>query len=167
MDFTSLDQLSKYLNTSAGQSTVLSNGMTIEKMLKQEANRLKTCIEKRLDEYYASYDPVMYMRTENLRYSMSVDDFVSIDISSGTASITIDFDKYAIAAHSVFGDDSSNYNKVELINNGWQVKDSVWFADVEHFGYQEGSHFIENGIADFNQSNPYNLKIEVKGMFNS
>ena len=167
MDFTSLDQLSAYLNTQAGQSTVLSNGLSIEEMLKNEANRLKSCIEKRLDEYYESYSPSVYFRTDNLRYSMSVDDIVSIDIAAGKASISIDFDKYAIAAHSVFGDDSSNYNQVELINNGWKVKDSVWFADVEHFGYQEGSHFIENGIADFNQSNPYNLKIEVKGMFNS
>mgnify|MGYP002409794542 CR=1 FL=1 len=165
--FTNLDDLSKWLNTQAGQQTMTTSGKSIEQILKKEATRLKSCIEKRLDEYYDSYFPSVYSRTNNLRYSMSVDDFVNINMVEGKATVTIDFDKYAIAAHSVFGNDSSNYNKVELINNGWQVRDGLWFSDIEHLGYQKPARFIENGIADFNKNNPYNLKIEVKGMFNS
>ena len=163
MDFTSLDQLSAYLNTSAGQQTMTTSGVTIEQLLKQEANRLKSCIEQYLDEYYASYDPSVYMRTDNLRYSMSVDDFVDINVVAGIAKISIDFDKYAIASHSLFGG-SNEYNQVELINNGLEVKQDVWFKDIEHFGWQEGFDFIGQGIALFNQTNPYNLKIEVEGI---
>ena len=164
-DFTSLSDLSSCLNTQAGQSTVLSNGLSIEEMLKTEADRLKSCIEKFLDEYYDSYDPSgMYLRTENLRYSMSVDDFIDINIAEGKAVIKIDFDKYAIAAHSLFGSDSSAYNQVALINNGWRVEKDVWFKDIEHFGWQSGFDFIGKGIALFNQTNPYNLKIDVQGI---
>jgi hypothetical protein len=166
MDFTSLDQLSSYLSSQAGQSMVLSNGMSIEEMLKTEAKRLLDCIQRRLDSYYDSYNPVMYERTYGLQKSMSVSDFISVNIANGTASITIDFDQADIQAKSLFGSGWDGYNKVELINNGWQVKDDVWFADIEHFGKFSGSHFIENGIADFNQSNPYNLKIELKGFHN-
>jgi len=163
MDFTSLDQLSAYLNTQAGQSTVLSNGLSIETMLKTEAKRLMDCIQNRLDFYYDSYQPVMYERTFGLQSSMSVSDFISLDINSGIATITIDFDKVSTEAHSVFGSEWDGYNKVELINNGWQVRDGLWFSDVEHFGFQKPARFIENGILDFNADNPYNLKIELQG----
>lgn len=162
-DFTSLEALSKYLNTSAGQSMVMSNGLSIEEMLKQEANRLMECIQRRLDSYYSDYSPVMYERTYGLQNSMSVSDFISVNIVNGTASITIDFDEANIQAKSLFGSEWDDYNKVELINNGWQVRDGLWFSDVEHFGKFSGSHFIENGIADYSADNPYNLKIELQG----
>jgi len=164
MEFTSLDQLSSYLNTRTGQQTMTTSGVTIEQILKKEADRLKSCIEQFLDEYYASYDPVMYMRTDNLRYSMSVDDFIDINVVEGRAVIKIDFDKYAITAHSLFDSDSSAYNQVALINNGWKVEKDVWFKDIEHFGWQSGFDFIGKGIALFNQTNPYNLKIDVQGI---
>ena len=33
--------------------------------------------------------------------------------------------------------------------------------------HQKGSHFIENGVNDFLQDNPYNLKVEIIGFGNS
>lgn len=162
MDFTSLEQLSKYLSSQAGQNTMTTSGMTVKQILEQEARRLLNCIQKRINEYYESYNPVVYQRTYGL-FAMRVEDFIDMTMMNGTASIKIDFDKADIQAHSIFGDGGDAYNTVELINSGWQVKEGVWFSDIEHFGHQDGAHFIENGIADFNADNPYNLKIELQG----
>jgi hypothetical protein len=29
------------------------------------------------------------------------------------------------------------------------VKKNVWFKNIEHFGFQSGTYFIENGIEQF------------------
>lgn len=162
MDFTSLDQLSEYLSSQAGQSTMTTSGLTIQQLLEQEARRLLNFIQKRINEYYDSYQPVMYDRTYGLM-AMRIEDFTDMSVVNGTATIRINFDELEIQAHSIFGDDSTAYNTVELINNGWKVRDGLWFSDIEHLGFQSGAHFIENGIADFNADNPYNLKIELQG----
>ena len=162
MDFTSLDQLSAYLNSSAGQNIMTTSGLTVQQILEQEARRLLNCIQKRINEYYESYNPVVYQRTYGL-FAMRVEDFVDMTMVNGTASIKINFDELEIQAHSIFGDDSTAYNTVELINNGWKVRDGLWFSDIEHLGFQSGAHFIENGVSDYSQNNPYNLKIELIG----
>ena len=164
MDFTSLDQLSAYLNTQAGQNTMTTSGLTIQQILEQEARRLLNFIQKRINEYYESYDPsdLYYKRTYGM-FAMRVEDFIDTTVINGTCSIKIDFDKADIQAHSLWGDAGDAYTTVELINSGWKVRDDVWFANIDHFGHQTGAHFIENGIADFNADNPYNLKIELQG----
>jgi len=162
MDFTSLEQLSKYLSSQAGQSIMTTSGLTIQQILEQEARRLLNFIQKRINEYYESYQPVMYERTYGL-FAMRIEDFTDMSVINGTASIKINFDELEIQAHSIFGDDSTAYNTVELINNGWQVRDGLWFSNVEHLGFQKPARFIENGIVDFNADNPYNLKIELQG----
>jgi len=162
MDFTSLEQLSKYLSSQAGQNTMTTSGLTIQQLLEQEARRLLNCIQKRINEYYESYTPVMYDRTYGLM-AMRIEDFTDMTVINGTASIKIDFDELEIQAKSIFGDDSSAYNTVELINSGWKVRDGLWFSNIEHLGFQSGAHFIENGVSDFNENNPYNLKIELQG----
>lgn len=52
-------------------------------------------------------------------------------------------------------------NTAYLLNYGYEVEKDVWFKDIPNFGYRSAGHFIENGIADFEASNPYGIKIKV------
>lgn len=156
--FSNIGDLKKYLESSNGQNLVLSSkGM--QSLLMSEANRLKNCIQKRLDEYYNSYQPNRYERTDALKKALRVDDNVKVSFNNTMFSVKINFDEASVEADSLFSD--TTYNKAALINYGWQVKKDVWFKDIEHFGWQRGFHFIEKGIDDFNQTNPYGIKVMI------
>ena len=49
-----------------------------------------------------------------------------------------------------------------LINDGYSVRKDVWFKYIINFGQRAGQHFVEKGIADFNATNPYGLKVDPK-----
>lgn len=158
--FSNMNDLAKYLGTSQGQKSVIMT-KDINAILISEAKRLKDCIQKRLDEYYASYSPTVYERTHGLQNSLRLDDDVKVSIDGRTIQVSIFFDEDSVTGDSLFGD--GEVNKADLINYGWKVQKDVWFKDIEHFGYQHGFMFIEKGIADYNHSNKYGLKITVIG----
>ena len=165
MDFTSLDQLSAYLSSQAGQSMVLSNGMSVQEMMIGEANKIKQLIQKYMDAYFDTHsNSGIYDRTGGLQGSMNVDNFVDINIASGVCKITIDFDSEAIKAYSIFNEEYTGYNKLELMDHGWEVRSDAWFHDIPNFGSFGGIHFLRDAINEYNSSNPYNLKIEVQGI---
>ena len=58
----------------------MSNGMTLEQNLYVEAQRLKDCIQNRLNIYLKSNPPRMYKRTGGLQNSLTVDDILNIRI---------------------------------------------------------------------------------------
>jgi len=165
MDFTSLDQLSKYLSSHAGQSMVLSNGMSVQEMMIGEANKIKQLIQKYMDAYFDTHsNSGIYNRTGGLQSSMSVDDFVDINIVSGVCKITIDFDSEAIKAYSIFDGEYTGYNKLELMDHGWEVRSDAWFHDIPNFGTFKGLHFLKDAIDEYNSKNPYGLDIKVEGL---
>ena len=137
----------------------------INAILIKEAERLKGCIQTRLDEYYTSYNSVGGLfwegRTGALGKALRLDDNVKVAVNGKSVQVEIYFDESSVEADSIWG--GTTYNKADLINYGWEVKKDVWFKDIKHFGYQHGFMFIEKGIADFNHSNPYGLKITVVG----
>ena len=146
----------------------MSNGKTLEQNLYTEAQRLKDCIQNRLDIYLASNPPAMYERTDGLENSLKVDDFLSIKVVGNTIQINVFFNEGAIHQS---GDGINGWNgnvdKVNvayLLNYGYKVKKDVWFKDIENFGYREGGHFVEDGIDDFNVTNT--LGIKITKMFN-
>jgi len=168
LNFTDLDQLVSWIKTEGWMQAKNSSGLTMKEILMSEATRLKNIIQDKIQEYYNSYSPQVYIRTENLLNSLSVDKFVKVNIGDGRLSINIDFDEYATATHSIFGGDTfSDYNRASLINDGWEVKKDVWFREKEHFGWQDGFDFIGKAIQEFYADNPYNLKIHVEGFKNN
>ena len=70
----------------------MSNGKTLAENLYNEANRLRDCIQNRLDIYMATHQPKMYDRTGNLENSLKVDDFMSIKVVGNSLEIDIFFD---------------------------------------------------------------------------
>ncbi len=142
----------------------MKNGNTIEKELKRHASILADCLMEELDEVYSSYSPKVYQRSYDLYNSISIDDRVKISfgVNGTTLSMSVYFDEDVI--HE--GITGENVNVAVLMNDGWQVKKDVWFKDIYHFGYYEGSHFIEKGIQRYKSkvSNPFDIRLNINGV---
>lgn len=164
-NFTSLEMLEQWLKSSGWMQAKTSSGLTMKDILIQEGEKLKSCLQRAIEEYYDSYQPSgIVPRTDNLKNSLQVDKFVKINTSTNTLSIEVNFDEAMIAAESVFGSDSSAYNTAVLINDGWEVQKDVSFKGVEHFGiYKPGFDFVGKALQYFYADNPYNLKVRVEG----
>lgn len=134
-----------------------SSGKTLEQILRGEADRLKDMIQRYISEYYDSYQPSWYHRTGNFSRSFNVDDVVEIDVVNNEMRIYLLFNNDLAYHPSIFG---GNPGYVPLLlNYGFQ-----WENDTihrEHLSYYGGFHFVEKGISDFKQDNPYHLKIKV------
>lgn len=141
------------------------NGKTYGQVMVEETNRLRNCIQARLDAYMNSYQPKIYSRTGALQNSLKVDDILNLKVTGKTMSLDIYFDDsgYHRSGDGIQGWDGNGetVNTAYLLNYGYEVEKDVWFKDIPNFGYRSAGHFIEDGIADFEASNPYGIKIKV------
>ena len=141
------------------------NGKTYGQVMVEETNRLRNCIQARLDAYMNSYQPKIYSRTGALQNSLKVDDILNLKVTGKTMSLDIYFDDsgYHRSGDGIQGWDGNGetVNTAYLLNYGYNVEKDVWFKDIPNFGYRSAGHFIEDGIADFEASNPYGIKIKV------
>lgn len=141
------------------------NGKTYGQVMVEETNRLRDCIQARLDAYMNSYQPKIYSRTGALQNSLKVDDILNLKVTGKTMSLDIYFDDsgYHRSGDGIQGWDGNGetVNTAYLLNYGYKVEKDVWFKDIPNFGYRSAGHFIEDGIADFEASNPYGIKIKV------
>lgn len=143
----------------------LKNGKTYGQVMVEETNRLRDCIQARLDAYMNSYQPKIYSRTGALQNSLKVDDILNLKVTGKTMSLDIYFDDsgYHRSGDGIQGWDGNGetVNTAYLLNYGYEVEKDVWFKDIPNFGYRSAGYFIEDGIADFEASNPYGIKIKV------
>lgn len=146
----------------------MSNGKTLRQNLQSEANRLRNCIQKRLDIYLNNHKPAMYERSGGLQGSLKVDSFLNVRVVGNGLEIDIFFDDGAIhkSGDGIYSweGNGEEVNTAFLLNYGYKVKKDVWFKNIENFGYREGAGFVEDGIADFNATNI--LGIKITKMFN-
>lgn len=146
------------------------SGKTLGKLLYEEAQRLRDCIQKRIDIYLNTFEPVMYERTGGLESSLRVDDFLNIRVVGNRLEIELFFDDGAVHSSGeqlvdMYGNEwdgnGEEVNTAFLVNYGYKVKKDVWFKDKENFGYREGEHFVEKGIEDFNATNKLGIVVDV------
>lgn len=141
------------------------NGKTYSQVMVEETNRLRDCIQARLDAYMNSYQPKIYSRTGALQNSLKVDDILNLKVTGKTMSLDIYFDDsgYHRSGDGIQGWDGNGetVNTAYLLNYGYEVEKDVWFKDILNFGYRSAGHFIEDGIADFEMDNSYGIKIKV------
>lgn len=144
----------------------MSNGKTLAKTLYDEAQRLRDCIQARIDEYRESYTPKRYKRIDMFPESLKVEDFANIYVKGNSLCVELFFDNDKAVRPSGFGiwksDSNEQVNIAYLLNYGYEVKKDVWFKDIENFGYREGYGFIEDGINDFLQTTKLPIKITTK-----
>ena len=119
----------------------MGNGKTLSKILYEEAQRLRDCIQKRIDDYRESYAPKIF--------------------------INLFFENDKVIRESGFGiwkneSQADEVNVAYLLNYGYEVKKDVWFKNIENFGYREGYNFVENGIDDFLQTTKLSIIVGKK-----
>lgn len=127
------------------------------KLLKSEALRLKDCIQNQIDNYYLSYTPKYYERTNKFKTSLMVEDFIEFDITNNRINMKLYFNP-DLAWHESYFNDEGGYVP-QLINDGWSWDNII--TPNDHFSNFEGFHYIEKGISDFNRKNIYGIKINV------
>lgn len=146
----------------------MSNGRTLAENLYSEANRLRDCIQNRMDMYMALDTPKMYKRTGGLEGSLTVDDILSIRVVGNTLELDIFFDEGAIhkSGDGIKGwsGNGDEVNVAYLLNYGYRVEKDVWFKNIPYFGFRPAANFVEDGIDDFNATNT--LGIKITKMFN-
>ena len=150
----------------------MSNGRTLAENLYIEANRLRDCIQNRLEIYlnthpyrYGGTKPT-YERTGGLEGSLTVDDILSIRVVGNTLEIDIFFDDGAIhkSGDGIKGwsGNGDEVNVAYLLNYGYRVEKDVWFKNIPYFGFRPAANFVEDGIDDFNATNTLGIKIKKK-----
>ena len=150
----------------------MSNGKTLAENLYNEANRLRNCIQNRLNIYlkthpyrYGGTSPT-YERTGGLENSLKVDDILSIRVVDNALEIDIFFDEGAIHKSGDgiqgWGGNGDEVNVAYLLNYGYRVKKDVWFKNIPYFGFRPAANFVEDGIEDFNSTNTLGIKITKK-----
>lgn len=144
------------------------NGKTFAEILEEETIRLRDCIQNRLDEYMSNNLPSMYSRTGNLQSSISIDDIMKIKNNGSVISIEascVYFNEsgYHWSGDGIIGWDGNGerVNTAYLLNYGYEVNENVWFREIENFGFRQGGNFVEKGVMDFLEHNPYNLRIKI------
>ena len=148
----------------------MANGKTLGQNLQDEAERLRKCIQNRLEEYLDGYNPIVYERTGGLRDSLQVDDFLNIRVVGNSLEIDLFFDDGAIhpsgdgirtTVGTEWQGNGEEVNTAFLLNYGYEVKKDVWFKNIKNFGYRRGGDFVKKGIEDFNKSNKLGIKVYV------
>lgn len=143
------DQIAEMLKSSISDDDV-------DAILKSEAARLKGLIEKYINEYYASYEPVVYKRTNDLRNGVRVDTEVK------NRSIDIYFDDETVWGPSVKHPKTQEpygFTPI-LIDAGWSIKTQKPIRK-RMFDFYEGYHFLQSALDEFEKNNPYDLHVEV------
>lgn len=157
IDFDNLDSFFE-----SGQALAIFGTEMVEKILLDEAKRLKGYVNEFISRYYGSYSPSIYMRTGGLQNSFEVKTTVAFSAATGEASIKLGFEDYA--SKSVFKnllyDGFQGYQIPSLVNYGWSVK-SGWHKNIPMFGSFGGAHFLEKAIDKFNASNPYGILVSI------
>lgn len=134
----------------------LKNGLTCEEILRHEADRLKSCIQNRINEFYAEYQPKVYQRTFAFQSSLYVDNFVQIGVSGTSLTIKLRFDENAYHP-SLWGAESGYLPS--LLNDGWKWHNSN--VNIYRLSNFDGYKFLEKAVDDYNQDNPYGIKVNI------
>lgn len=152
------DQISKQLKNMNVSTVRLKNGLTCKEILRHEADRLKSCIQKRINEFYGNHSTSgQYDRTDAFRQSLMVDDILEIDVVGNQLRIYLLFDDGLAYHPSLWGGEKGFVPS--LIEFGWS-----WNQDNIHrryLSYFEGFDYVGLGIQDYNQDNPYGIKVNI------
>ncbi len=153
--FNNIEDVRKYIKNNPGK-VKLKNGMTVAQLLDIEAKKLYDILTKHVALYYSHREPTAYQRTFGLMNSLRIE---RPKVEGGEISVRIYFDPEMSTHESLFGGDPG-FTPV-LINWGWEVKQGAHWG-VEHFGQQEGWHFVEKAIREWQATNKLGFGVKVR-----
>ncbi|WP_206459456.1 hypothetical protein [Anaerovorax sp. IOR16] len=152
------EQLNQYMKTKEFQDrydrfvekNVKNGNSGIAKNVKDEVDKLKDRIQQEIDNYYTSYSPTIYSRTDNLKNSL-----VIVQTLNG---FSITFDERLVYHDSVVYKDTQAYVPL-LIEDGWHWNKS--HQKIDRFTDFSGYPFVENGVEKYLQSAPKGVSIRI------
>ena len=133
---------------SSGKGVPLSGAS--KRILKREAEILRSYIQRQILTYYDAYKPVLYKRTYLFRNSIE-----NPRITSDGA--VISFSPTMTNHPALFSNSSSDV--ASLINYGWAWKN--YKNRVYHFTYYPGFHFLEKAVAQYLATGHKAMIIEI------
>lgn len=177
-----MTSIEEQLNMISLQYARVDDGRTIAEVLRDEVNRLYRCIQKYIDKWYDDYDPVIYERTYRLQGALYAEDLTDIRVDKKSLALSVcihddlDYHKnldvvYWTELHEYNGylqydyefpiKDEHETSTLLTMNYGWYAPKLEWLLgrSVQGLTYFDGVGFIENGIADWNQTNKFGIKI--------
>ena len=143
-------------------------GETYAEILKREVDRLYDCIQKRINDYYDSYEPTVYDRTWRFHGALYAEDLVDIRINGNQVELSVKFHP-DLAYHDTWTANGNGYVPI-LLNYGFtneRLKNYLGLDEhVEHLTHLKPQLFIENGILDWNRQNSLGIQIDVTAIYN-
>lgn len=153
-----------------------ADGQTLAEKMASEAKRLYNCIQYYIDEYYNSYEPIVYRRDYYYQGALYAEDIADIRVKGNSLELSLIF-RHDLATQP-------NLEYVSLYNNMTdeneyfylsphdsfvpQLMEFGWYAprlenmigqSIYRLTYFDGIHAISKGIWDFNKSNKLGIKI--------
>lgn len=153
MAITSMEELSK----AVGASKDVPEMAEARNLLRREANRLLKLLQKYIDEYYASYQPVVYERTYFFKHSLRYED---VKMVGDTMSVVIFFDEDFSTHESILGG-KDGFVPI-LLNDGYRTKLQ---PPRYRFTHYDGFHFVEKAIEEYNATNSLGIRITVNVVY--
>lgn len=157
----------------------IGKGKTIDQLLLEQANYLKSLILKNLRDYRKAFKPKRYRRGVHSKLEDSVEVSSKVKCVNGMYVAYVYFNEKANhrSGYGVWSvrdgrgkydddiqnaDSDKNVNVAELINDGYAVNTPVWFKDIPNFGFRGGNGFIDRAVMEFNTTNSLGIVITLK-----
>lgn len=175
--------LKEQLSKIALKKLRLSNGETLAEALASEARRLYDCIQYYIDEYYRSYEPLIYDRTYRYQGALYAESIADIRIVGDTLRIGVAFNN-SLSMHPnldyVYREDQhGNEHWIPIsdkhdtfvplmMEKGWNSPRlaSMIGKPVYRLTYFEGIRAVEQGVADFNRTNKLGIRVNADDFYN-
>lgn len=161
--------LKEQLTKLAATQIKTRSGETYSELLKREVDRLYDCIQKRIDRYYESYDPHIYIRTERFKGALYAENLIDVRIVGTQIQLSLRFHP-DLAYHKTWTEKGNGFVPV-LLNYGYTneaLRDYLGLKgndQIEHLTHLDPQLFIENGILDWNKTNKLGLTIDVSAIY--
>lgn len=143
----SLDKIIKNLDITKVKAP---SGLTLSQELVNAANLLRDCIQEQINR-------------ETMGNCISTSDLADIQVDGNTLTITLKIQNSK--RPSIFNESNHKYaNVFWLINDGFVVQKDWYFdgfAHKERWVYRKSEHFVEQGIADFNNKTTLPIKVKL------
>lgn len=141
----------KSMGKSGGAKSTAAASQALNVQLKQAGEELKRILTRKVQEYYNSYEPQVYIRTNEMIKSIRLS---PVEIKGTKAQIKVYFDEGSIHP-SVMGGEPGWTGT--LIGEGWKWKDQS--KPIYRFTYFEGTDWFDESIKEFNQINKWGFTV--------
>lgn len=154
--FRTWSSLSDYLQkSSSGTEKILKAQNNLRQIFEDELRTLYEIIQDNISEYYASYTPSIYKRTEQWMEAFTIEPIIYEGNVMKLEITTVP--EYGYHPSLWGGDDGF---VPWLMEAGWSINWSHPYR-INRLSDFEGTHYLSNSIVEFNETNKYGIKFQL------